>query len=118
VLKHPQHPLQDFDAYSLPVRAEQAAQLPTISDQYRIVGKIGTVGMKPMYVIQSRSGDEHVVPSIRCSNYEGLEVCRWGGGYVSSAPLKHSSSSRHHTRYIDEPKSMPAALHDVPTIKK
>ena len=117
-LKHPNHPLQDFNAYSLPVRAEQAAQLPLISDQYRVVGHIASPGMKPMYVIQSRSGQEHIVPGIRCSNYEGLEVCRWGGGYVSSAPLKNRNS-HHKTRFVAEskPNPNPSALHPAFTPK-
>lgn len=108
-LKHPTHPLQDFNAYSLPVRETQAEALPRISSQYRVVGHIGTPGMKQMYVIVSRSGDEHFVPAIRCSNLEGLEVCRWGGGYVSSAPSPDTSSRQsRHTRFIAEPKPSPS----------
>ncbi len=108
LLKHPAHPLQDFNAYSLPVRSEQAAELPRISGQFRVAGSIGTPGMRRVYVIQSRSGVEHIVQGIRCSNLEGLEVCRWGGGYVSSAPLPDRTSSRHHTRFVNASTSRPA----------
>ena len=80
------HPLTHFDGYSLPVRIAQASKLPDISSKYRIVGDITVSGVHD-WVIQSRSGDVHTVPAIRCSNFEGLEVCRWGGGYVSSRPV-------------------------------
>ncbi len=107
VLKHPDHPLQDFNAYSLPVRAAQAAALPRVSAVFHVVGHIGTPGMKPVYIIASRSGVDHFVPAIRCSNFEGLEVCRWGGGYVSSDPLPATSPHRR-TRFVNASMSRPA----------
>ncbi len=111
-LKHPHHPLQDFNAYSLPVRAREAAALPRISSQFRVAGSIRSPGSRSLYVIQSRSGVVHFVQAVRCSNFEGLEVCRWGGGYVSSAPLPEvaSSSPRAHLVNASRPKpsGMPA----------
>lgn len=107
-LKHPSHPLQDFNAYSLAVREDQAESLPRISDNFRVAGEIGTPGMKKLYVIESRSGVTHFVQPIRCSNLEGLEVCRWGGGYVSSAPLPQSGSRHHRTRFVAEQNPAPS----------
>ncbi|MBU2808028.1 hypothetical protein HF285_07040 [Acidithiobacillus ferrooxidans F221] len=86
------HPLQSFTGYSLPVRAAQAAALPKISGKFNIVGSISRVG-KTVYVIASQTGNVHFVPAIRCSNYEGLEVCRWGGGYVAARPVAGEASS-------------------------
>lgn len=85
------HPLQSFTGYSLPVRAAQAAALPKISSKFNIVGSISGGG-KTVYVIASHTGNVHLVPGIRCSNYEGLEVCRWGGGYVAARPVAGQAS--------------------------
>ena len=86
------HPLQNFTGYSLPVRAAQAAALPKISSKFNIVGSISGGG-KTVYVIASHTGNVHLVPGIRCSNYEGLEVCRWGGGYVAARPVAGQASA-------------------------
>ena len=110
ILKHPHHPLQDFDAYSLRVRARQAAALPRISSQFRVAGSIRSSGSPSLYVIQSRSGVVHFVQAVRCSNFEGLEVCRWGGGYVSSAPLPEVASSSPRAHFVSASRSKPSGV--------
>ena len=85
-------PLSHFDAYSLPVRNSQALTLPKISAKYRVVGDVVVNGVKS-WVIVSPGGNMHSVPAIRCSNFEGLEVCRWGGGYVAAIPVNRPPSS-------------------------
>ncbi|MDD3761204.1 MAG: zonular occludens toxin domain-containing protein [Acidithiobacillus sp.] len=79
-------PLSHFDSYSLPVRNRQAAKLAAISDKFWVVGRISS-GSESRWVITSKSGNVHLVLPIRCSDFEGLEVCRWGGGYVASRPV-------------------------------
>jgi len=79
-------PLSHFDDYSLPVRNHQALSLPKISAKYRVVGDVVVNGVKS-WIIVSKGGSMHSVPAIRCSNFEGLEVCRWGGGYVAAVPV-------------------------------
>ena len=79
-------PLSHFDAYSLHVRNKQAIKLSDISNKYRVVGDIVVAGVRN-WVITSKGGNVHTVPAIRCSNFEGLEVCRWGGGYVAQRPI-------------------------------
>ncbi|MHB8116718.1 MAG: zonular occludens toxin domain-containing protein [Acidithiobacillus ferrivorans] len=86
------HPLTHFDSYSLRVRQSQAAHLSKISSKFYVVGSI-TSGNKTSYVITSHTGNVHFVPSIRCSNFEGLEVCRWGGGYVAARPVAGQASA-------------------------
>lgn len=86
------HPLTHFDSYSLLVRQSQAAHLSKISSKFYVVGSI-TSGNETSYVITSHTGNVHFVPSIRCSNFEGLEVCRWGGGYVAARPVAGQASA-------------------------
>ncbi|MGR2928327.1 zonular occludens toxin domain-containing protein [Acidithiobacillus ferriphilus] len=79
-------PLSHFDDYSLPVRNHEALSLPKISAKYRVVGDVTVNGVKS-WIIVSKGGSMHSVPAIRCTNFEGLEVCRWGGGYVAAVPV-------------------------------
>lgn len=79
-------PLSHFNAYSLRVRNTQAAHLAKISAKYWVVGDIVVNGVRN-WIITSHSGNVHSVPAIRCSDFEGLEVCRWGGGYVAARPV-------------------------------
>ncbi len=83
-------PLSHFGSYSLPVRNVQASGLSKISDKYRVVGQITVNGVRS-WIITSKGGDMHTVPAIRCSDFEGLEVCRWGGGYVAQRPVAAQS---------------------------
>ncbi|WP_075322748.1 zonular occludens toxin domain-containing protein [Acidithiobacillus albertensis] len=85
-------PLSHFDAYSLHVRNKQATKLSDISNKYRVVGDIVVGGVRN-WIITSKGGNVHTVPAIRCSNFEGLEVCRWGGGYVAQRPVDVQPSS-------------------------
>ncbi len=118
------HPLTHFDSYSLRVRQSQASQLSKISSKFYVVGSISSNG-KTLYVISSKSGNVHFVPSIRCTDFEGLEVCRWGGGYVAARPVAgqpaasgsfplSGSHTVHHTSFHASPGLTPNASFPAP----
>lgn len=91
------HPLQQFNFASVELKRAQLNSLPLISEKFRIVGKISAVGGPVEYVLQSR--DEHFVTvnASKCETLDGLEVCRFAGGYVSVDPTHgHVHKKRKH----------------------
>lgn len=106
------HPLSHFDAYSLPVRQVQAAQIPHLSERYRVVGSISSNGTKH-YVLQGPDDDMKVIPALWCHLLEGMTVCSFSGGYVSSgAPLsshRAQSGSFSAPTSPDHPTSAPSS---------
>lgn len=88
------HPLQQFNFASVKLKRAQLNSLPLISEKFRIVGHI-TSGAKTDYVLASRSGHYVTVNAAKCEQLNGLEVCRFAGGYVSVDPTHGRVHKKH-----------------------
>jgi Zonula occludens toxin len=91
------HPLQQFNFASVKLKRAQLNSLPLISEKFRIVGKVSE-GSRDDYVLQSRDKHYVMVNADKCEQLDGLEVCRFAGGYVSVDPTHgHVHKKRKHT---------------------
>lgn len=88
-----QHPLNAFHQAALKVRRHELASLPAISERFRLVSDI-SMGARRDYVAISSSGHYEMIPTSSCRSLNGLEVCKWGGAYVSVNPVRP-----HHHRH-------------------
>ncbi|WP_051690770.1 zonular occludens toxin domain-containing protein [Acidithiobacillus thiooxidans] len=99
------HPLQQFNFASVKLKRAQLNSLPLISEKFRIVGKVSAAGGPTEYVLQSRDQHYVTVYANKCETLDGLEVCRFAGGYVSVDPThgrvhkkrKHNLTSSMHS---------------------
>jgi len=82
-----QHPLNTFATAAIKVRRAELASLPAISEKFRLVGSISSAHRHD-FVAVSESQHMITIPASRCRSLDGLEVCRWGGAYVSLNPVK------------------------------
>jgi len=99
-----QHPLNAFRQAALKERRLELASLPAISQRFRIVGHISS-GFRDEYVAVSSSGHYVTIPASSCRSLDGLEVCKWGGAYVSVRPVH----AKHRRRHALPPPSSPAS---------
>ena len=97
------HPLQQYSQDGLKLERVQAQELPSISEKFRIVGRISSGGVSD-YVLVSRSHHYVTVPASRCRKLDGLEVCHFAGAYVSVNP------TRGRVRRRRRPRPAPASL--------
>ena len=91
------HPLQQYGQFALKLKRVQAQELPSISEKFRIVGRIAR-GSLVDYVLVSASHHYVTVPASRCQKLDGLEVCRFAGAYVSVNPTSGRVRRRRHRR--------------------
>ncbi|OCX76354.1 zonular occludens toxin domain-containing protein [Acidithiobacillus thiooxidans] len=107
------HPLQQFNFASVKLKRAQLNSLPLISEKFRIVGKVSASGGPTEYVLQSRDQHYVTVNANKCETLDGLEVCRFAGGYVSVDPTHGRVHKKHKQTMADTMRAAAAVPQNV-----